>query len=174
VCHYHAPPIMPFAISGVPLIPVFHLGAAMGPRAVLGRPRRIRRRRKIELADLKDEHWCLAPVGSTTASSSAFQAMRSCRPLPALQHPQAGEKFFAAVTLLSPWCATQIPTLEISMAPSPGRTRLTPHHECGRARLSEKSRPSQDERGQPPQSLERLGHISGENISRGGHLLSPW
>ena len=33
VCHHHAPSIMPFAISGVPLLPVFHLGAAMGPRA---------------------------------------------------------------------------------------------------------------------------------------------
>jgi HCOMODA/2-hydroxy-3-carboxy-muconic semialdehyde decarboxylase len=33
VCHHHAPSIMPFAISGVPLVPVFHLGAAMGRRA---------------------------------------------------------------------------------------------------------------------------------------------
>ena len=33
VCHHHAPSIMPFAISGVPLVPVFHLGAAMGQRA---------------------------------------------------------------------------------------------------------------------------------------------
>jgi ribulose-5-phosphate 4-epimerase/fuculose-1-phosphate aldolase len=33
VCHHHAPAIMPFAISGVPLQPVFHLGAAMGPYA---------------------------------------------------------------------------------------------------------------------------------------------
>jgi ribulose-5-phosphate 4-epimerase/fuculose-1-phosphate aldolase len=33
VCHHHAPAIMPFAISGVPLLPVFHLGAAMGPKA---------------------------------------------------------------------------------------------------------------------------------------------
>jgi len=33
VCHHHAPAIMPFAISGVPLQPVFHLGAAMGQRA---------------------------------------------------------------------------------------------------------------------------------------------
>lgn len=33
VCHHHAPAIMPFAISGVPLVPVFHLGAAMGQRA---------------------------------------------------------------------------------------------------------------------------------------------
>jgi ribulose-5-phosphate 4-epimerase/fuculose-1-phosphate aldolase len=33
VCHHHAPSIMPFAISGVPLQPVFHLGAAMGQRA---------------------------------------------------------------------------------------------------------------------------------------------
>jgi ribulose-5-phosphate 4-epimerase/fuculose-1-phosphate aldolase len=33
VCHHHAPSIMPFAISGVPLVPVFHLGASMGARA---------------------------------------------------------------------------------------------------------------------------------------------
>ena len=33
VCHHHAPSIMPFAISGTPLVPVFHLGAAMGPSA---------------------------------------------------------------------------------------------------------------------------------------------
>jgi ribulose-5-phosphate 4-epimerase/fuculose-1-phosphate aldolase len=33
VCHHHAPAIMPFAISGVPLVPVFHLGAAMGQSA---------------------------------------------------------------------------------------------------------------------------------------------
>ena len=33
VCHHHAPSIMPFAISGMPLVPVFHLGAAMGRHA---------------------------------------------------------------------------------------------------------------------------------------------
>jgi ribulose-5-phosphate 4-epimerase/fuculose-1-phosphate aldolase len=33
VCHHHAPSIMPFAISGMPLLPVFHLGAAMGRHA---------------------------------------------------------------------------------------------------------------------------------------------
>jgi HCOMODA/2-hydroxy-3-carboxy-muconic semialdehyde decarboxylase len=33
VCHHHAPSIMPFAISGRPLLPVFHLGAAMGRHA---------------------------------------------------------------------------------------------------------------------------------------------
>lgn len=31
VCHHHAPAIMPFAIAGKPIIPVFHLGAAGGP-----------------------------------------------------------------------------------------------------------------------------------------------
>ena len=30
VCHHHAPAIMPFAVAGVPIVPVFHLGAAMG------------------------------------------------------------------------------------------------------------------------------------------------
>ena len=30
VCHHHAPSMMPFAIAGVPIVPVFHLGAAMG------------------------------------------------------------------------------------------------------------------------------------------------
>jgi ribulose-5-phosphate 4-epimerase/fuculose-1-phosphate aldolase len=30
VCHHHAPAIMPFAIAGKPVVPVFHVGAAMG------------------------------------------------------------------------------------------------------------------------------------------------
>ena len=33
VCHHHGPSIMPFAIAGVPLQPVYHLGAAMGQYA---------------------------------------------------------------------------------------------------------------------------------------------
>jgi len=33
VCHHHAPAIMPFAIAGVPIVPVFHLGATMGEEA---------------------------------------------------------------------------------------------------------------------------------------------
>src|ERR1043165_6083130 len=33
VCHHHAPSIMPFAISGAPLLPVCHLGASMGASA---------------------------------------------------------------------------------------------------------------------------------------------
>lgn len=31
VCHHHAPAIMPFAISGAPLVPVFHMGGPIGP-----------------------------------------------------------------------------------------------------------------------------------------------
>jgi len=30
VCHHHAPAVMPFAIAGKPIVPVFHLGAAAG------------------------------------------------------------------------------------------------------------------------------------------------
>jgi HCOMODA/2-hydroxy-3-carboxy-muconic semialdehyde decarboxylase len=30
VCHHHAAAIMPFAIAGKPIVPVFHLGAAVG------------------------------------------------------------------------------------------------------------------------------------------------
>ena len=30
VCHHHAPPILPFCISGMELKPVYHLGATMG------------------------------------------------------------------------------------------------------------------------------------------------
>src|SRR5439155_21512418 len=30
VCPHHAPAVLPFAIAGVPIVPVFHLGAAMG------------------------------------------------------------------------------------------------------------------------------------------------
>jgi ribulose-5-phosphate 4-epimerase/fuculose-1-phosphate aldolase len=31
VCHHHAPAIMPYVITGTPLVPVFHLGATLGP-----------------------------------------------------------------------------------------------------------------------------------------------
>src|SRR5262249_44713951 len=30
VCHHHAPAVMPFWVAGVPIVPVFHLGAAAG------------------------------------------------------------------------------------------------------------------------------------------------
>jgi ribulose-5-phosphate 4-epimerase/fuculose-1-phosphate aldolase len=30
VCHHHAPAVMPFCIAGEPIVPVFHLGAAIG------------------------------------------------------------------------------------------------------------------------------------------------
>jgi ribulose-5-phosphate 4-epimerase/fuculose-1-phosphate aldolase len=30
VCHHHAPAVMPFAIAGVPIVPVFHVAAIMG------------------------------------------------------------------------------------------------------------------------------------------------
>lgn len=33
ICHHHAPAVMPFCIAGTPIIPVFHLGAAMGEEA---------------------------------------------------------------------------------------------------------------------------------------------
>jgi ribulose-5-phosphate 4-epimerase/fuculose-1-phosphate aldolase len=33
VCHHHAPAIMPYVIAGVDIVPVFHLGAAMGAKA---------------------------------------------------------------------------------------------------------------------------------------------
>jgi ribulose-5-phosphate 4-epimerase/fuculose-1-phosphate aldolase len=32
VCHHHARAVMPFCISGLPLVPVSHLGATMGPK----------------------------------------------------------------------------------------------------------------------------------------------
>jgi len=33
VCHHHAPAVMPFCIAGKPIVPVFHVGAAMGEEA---------------------------------------------------------------------------------------------------------------------------------------------
>jgi ribulose-5-phosphate 4-epimerase/fuculose-1-phosphate aldolase len=33
VCHHHAPAVMAFCIAGKPIVPVFHLGAAMGEHA---------------------------------------------------------------------------------------------------------------------------------------------
>jgi ribulose-5-phosphate 4-epimerase/fuculose-1-phosphate aldolase len=35
VCHHHAPAMMPFCVTGVPLVPVFHLGATMGTEVPL-------------------------------------------------------------------------------------------------------------------------------------------
>jgi HCOMODA/2-hydroxy-3-carboxy-muconic semialdehyde decarboxylase len=32
VCHHHAPAVMPFCITGEPLVPVFHLGATIGAK----------------------------------------------------------------------------------------------------------------------------------------------
>jgi ribulose-5-phosphate 4-epimerase/fuculose-1-phosphate aldolase len=33
IVHHHAPAVMPFCIAGLAIVPVFHLGAAMGPKA---------------------------------------------------------------------------------------------------------------------------------------------
>jgi len=33
VCHHHAPAILPFAITGIDITPVFHLGAVLGAKA---------------------------------------------------------------------------------------------------------------------------------------------
>ena len=33
VCHHHAAAVMPFCVSGKPIVPVFHVGAAMGEEA---------------------------------------------------------------------------------------------------------------------------------------------
>ena len=42
VCHHHAPSVMPFCATGKPIVPVFHMGAAIGERiAVLGPARRV-------------------------------------------------------------------------------------------------------------------------------------
>lgn len=33
VCHHHAPSVLPFCVAGLPIVPVFHLGATMGREA---------------------------------------------------------------------------------------------------------------------------------------------
>jgi ribulose-5-phosphate 4-epimerase/fuculose-1-phosphate aldolase len=35
VCHHHAPAMLPFCVTEAPLVPVFHLGATMGPAVPL-------------------------------------------------------------------------------------------------------------------------------------------
>jgi ribulose-5-phosphate 4-epimerase/fuculose-1-phosphate aldolase len=32
VCHHHAPAVMPFCITGTPIVPVFHIGGAIGDK----------------------------------------------------------------------------------------------------------------------------------------------
>jgi ribulose-5-phosphate 4-epimerase/fuculose-1-phosphate aldolase len=34
VCHHHAPSVLPFCVAGTPIVPVFHLGAAIGAATV--------------------------------------------------------------------------------------------------------------------------------------------
>ena len=38
VCHHHAAAVLPFCIAGVPIVPVFHLGAAGGDTTPIGEP----------------------------------------------------------------------------------------------------------------------------------------
>jgi HCOMODA/2-hydroxy-3-carboxy-muconic semialdehyde decarboxylase len=39
VCHHHAPAVLPFCVTGVPLVPVVHLGATMGAMVPFWDPR---------------------------------------------------------------------------------------------------------------------------------------
>src|SRR5499433_3824086 len=32
VCHHHAPAVMPYCVAGEPIVPIYHLGAVMGPK----------------------------------------------------------------------------------------------------------------------------------------------
>jgi ribulose-5-phosphate 4-epimerase/fuculose-1-phosphate aldolase len=94
ICHHHAVSVLPFCISGVELVPVMHLGAALGPKVpfwdsrdefgdtglVVTRPEEGR-----SLAKALGEYWMvlLRRHGATLAARSlrecVFRSIYTCR-----------------------------------------------------------------------------------------------
>ena len=94
VCHHHARAVMPFCISGVPLVPVSHLGATMGPKVpfldqreefgdttlIVAKPEEGR-----SLARALGPNWLVlmrrhgATVAGETLEQMVFRAVFSCR-----------------------------------------------------------------------------------------------
>ena len=94
VCHHHAAAVLPFAIAGVPIVPVFHLGAATGEdmpfwdqqdefgdtNLLVVKPEEGR-----SLARALGAHWVVlmrrhgATVAGTTLRDCVFRTIYSCR-----------------------------------------------------------------------------------------------
>jgi ribulose-5-phosphate 4-epimerase/fuculose-1-phosphate aldolase len=94
VCHHHAPAIMPYAISGEDIVPVFHLGAVTGGKMPLWDQRDefgdtnllvIKPEEGRSLARALGPHWVVlmrrhgATVAGTSVRETVFRSIYSCR-----------------------------------------------------------------------------------------------
>ncbi len=94
VCHHHAPEVMPYAIAGVPLVPVFHLGAPIGPKVPIWDSRDdfgntalvlVKPEEGQSLAKALGPHWVIlmrrhgATVVGTSLRELVFRTVYSCR-----------------------------------------------------------------------------------------------
>ena len=113
VTHHHAPSIMPFCISGDPVVPVFHLGAAMGAVApfwdsrdefgdtnlLVAKPEEgasLARALGTHVMVLMRRHG--ATVVGASLRELVFRADPFLRQCPLSERGQAARQFFAAVT----------------------------------------------------------------------------
>jgi ribulose-5-phosphate 4-epimerase/fuculose-1-phosphate aldolase len=94
VCHHHAPEVMPYAIAGVPLVPIFHLGAPIGPKVPIWDSRDdfgdtalvvVKPEEGRSLAKALGPHWVVlmrrhgATVVGTSLRELVFRTVYSCR-----------------------------------------------------------------------------------------------
>ena len=94
VCHHHAPAVMPYAISGEDIVPVFHLGAVIGSKAPFWDQRDefgdtnllvIKPEEGRSLARALGPHWIVmmrrhgATVAGTSVRETVFRSIYSCR-----------------------------------------------------------------------------------------------
>jgi HCOMODA/2-hydroxy-3-carboxy-muconic semialdehyde decarboxylase len=94
VVHHHAPAIMPYCVAGIELTPVFHLGAAMGPKVPFWDSRDdfgdtnllvIKPEEGASLARALGEHWTVlmrrhgATVAGRNLHEVVFRSIYGCR-----------------------------------------------------------------------------------------------
>jgi len=109
VCHHHAPTILPYCISGVALLPVYHLGATMGAEVPFWDSRDdfgntplvvVKPEEGRSLAKALGKHWTIlmrrhgATVAATDLRQLIFRTIYTCRNAElqsqALAHGHAG------------------------------------------------------------------------------------
>jgi HCOMODA/2-hydroxy-3-carboxy-muconic semialdehyde decarboxylase len=93
VCHHHAPAIMPYTIAGTALVPVYHLGATLGPNLPVWDQRAfgttnllvLKPEEGASLARALGPNWTVlmrrhgATVAGTTLQELVFRAIYGCR-----------------------------------------------------------------------------------------------
>ena len=176
VCHHHAPAVLPFVIAGVPIVPVFHLGAAVGETCRSGisatssatpicswssRRRGVRSRARSgkHPAVLMTHHGATV-VGPTCASSSRARSSCAGTPVPAAgAHagqglpPRRARRGSPAPQFAAPWWAAPGNT---------GRCDLrsgVPRGAPARKRADRQGEPRQDGAPDAPKVERKGGHM---------------